>query len=862
MGLARATGTKPCYSGGGAAPAFSQAIKLTIRMSGLRSPERETLLEIHHRRRQAGERVDAELALTLALQVPEYRAEALICKGVDALHENRPQQAFLDFALAAQALPQRADLPALLAHAARLQQQPQLATALLQAAWEKAPSNRDLRQHLWQAYGHSESPERLRDRVEARLPEVTDPAEMRTLLDLLADSKPIGVVRFHPDAGEIRGWLIDPAAGDQPPRIVIQANGRSLDVTLDSPHPLLSQAGRPHGQGAIRIKVPSADCNVQITDVCGRPLLGSPLAVCAPLIEPTPSQGDPASQPVDVIIPVYKGLAETLECVESVLRARKLNKIRQRVIVLDDASPDAELAQRLQALAARGKIHYLRRPANLGFIRNMNRGMTLHPQSDLVWLNADTRVHGDWLDRLRNAAYSAPDIASATPLTNNGELMSFPVSRISHAMPNVSEQAQLDGLARTLGLAPIDIETGCGFCLFIKRRALDQVGYLDEQELLRGYGEETDWCMRARALGWRHVGAVDLFVAHRGGVSFGAEKPLRVLHNNGILRQRYPDAEGRYEAFCLRDPLRPAREALQRARLPALAKSLKTAAQTPHLLITSQVETKAPLSLHHRKHGQLIHVTLQARVDALPLSLEYSLPNDEPKLADDLATLGIGHLHYHLQAHCPRALLRLPSLLKVPYSADCLDDRLLEGDSNELLDFAAHAQSLRLQGSALLARYQTALPQACFVAQPLPQTTTQPITQPFYSALVADALDKPEVAARWLAVARHLRRQQSPVTLLLIEDTPWHADLSSTGICHLLPDIAGLSPTQRLALGGCSLAISLDPNPGAGWAAAARAVAHALPLYAPPSDLAAEAGAHPLAMLPLAGFEHFSEGQL
>lgn len=257
----------------------------------------------------------------------------------------------------------------------------------------------------------------------------------------------------------------------------------------------------------------------------------------------------------------------------------------------------------------------------------------------------------------------------------------------------------------------------------------------------------------------------------------------------------------------------------------------------------------------------MTRVTLQARVDALPLSLEYSLPNDEPKLLEDLATLGIGHLHYHLQAHCPRALLRLPSLLKVPYSADCLDDCLLEGDANELLDFAAHAESLRLQGSTLLARYQTALPQACFVAQPLPQTTTQAVTQPFHSALIADALDKPEVAARWLAVARHLRRQQSPVTLLLIEDTPWHADLSSTGICHLLPDIGGLSPTQRLALGGCSLAISLDPNPGASWAAATRAVAHALPLYAPPSELAAEAGAHPLAMLPLAGFEPFSEGQ-
>ncbi|EPN68250.1 glycosyl transferase family protein, partial [Pseudomonas syringae pv. actinidiae ICMP 19096] len=90
-----------------------------------------------------------------------------------------------------------------------------------------------------------------------------------------------------------------------------------------------------------------------------------------------------------------------------------------------------------------------------------------------------------------------------------------------------------------------------------KRKALDSVGYLDEVELLRGYGEETDWCLRARGLGWRHVGAPNVFVAHQGGISFGAEKALRVAHNNAILKRRYPDASSRYENFCLRDPIRP-----------------------------------------------------------------------------------------------------------------------------------------------------------------------------------------------------------------------------------------------------------------------------------------------------------------
>ncbi|MFB8831515.1 glycosyltransferase family 2 protein [Azotobacter sp. CWF10] len=146
--------------------------------------------------------------------------------------------------------------------------------------------------------------------------------------------------------------------------------------------------------------------------------------------------------------------------------------------------------------------------------------------------------------------------------------MSFPESRIANPMPSPQAHARLDRAARQSGLAPVELEVGCGFCFYIKRRALDAVGYLDEEALQRGYGEETDWCLRARRKGWRHLGATNLFVAHAGGHSFGPEKALRVYQNNSVLRRRYPDAERRFDAFAARDPLRPAREALQQLLAP------------------------------------------------------------------------------------------------------------------------------------------------------------------------------------------------------------------------------------------------------------------------------------------------------
>lgn len=179
--------------------------------------------------------------------------------------------------------------------------------------------------------------------------------------------------------------------------------------------------------------------------------------------------------------------------------------------------------------------------------------MALSPGKDVVWLNADTRVHGDWLDRLRQAAYSDASIASATPFTNNGELMSFPRSQVSHDMPSAAEQAELDDLARNTDSPPVDIETGCGFCLYIKREALDKVGYLDELHLARGYGEETDWCLRARSLGWKHVGHLT-YLWHTKVAFHSAQKILRVAQNNAVLRKRYLNASARYQAFASATP--------------------------------------------------------------------------------------------------------------------------------------------------------------------------------------------------------------------------------------------------------------------------------------------------------------------
>ncbi len=67
-----------------------------------------------------------------------------------------------------------------------------------------------------------------------------------------------------------------------------------------------------------------------------------------------------------------------------------------------------------------------RNDSNQGFVRSVNAGLALYPADDAVVLNSDTLVHGDWLSRLRAAAYSSPKIGTVTPWSNSGSIASYP----------------------------------------------------------------------------------------------------------------------------------------------------------------------------------------------------------------------------------------------------------------------------------------------------------------------------------------------------------------------------------------------------------------------------------------------------
>jgi GT2 family glycosyltransferase len=282
-----------------------------------------------------------------------------------------------------------------------------------------------------------------------------------------------------------------------------------------------------------------------------------------------------------IIIPVYRDKALVQACLQSVLASQPQNRSNTRIVVIDDCSPEPDLSAWLAALARAKAITLLRNPRNLGFIETVNRGMRVNPNDDALLLNADTVVHGDWVDRLRASLYSSADIASVTPWSNNGEISSFP--RIANAAPapSLKQLAALDATAAKLHAAgeieDIEVPACCGFTLLMRRSVIDEIGQFDGWELIRGYNEEVDWCMRARGRGYRHLAATGVFVAHVGTVSFRFEKTLRVAQNRATILARHPDYHPEYQAFVAKDGLEAPRKVMQQSLAGEAAQWLASA---------------------------------------------------------------------------------------------------------------------------------------------------------------------------------------------------------------------------------------------------------------------------------------------
>jgi GT2 family glycosyltransferase len=108
---------------------------------------------------------------------------------------------------------------------------------------------------------------------------------------------------------------------------------------------------------------------------------------------------------------------------------------------------------------------------------------------DVVLLNSDTEVPPGWLERLESLAHSSARVGSVTPLSDNATICSVPQWLVANRFPARMDTALLDEVAAAAGTGEwLELPTSVGFCVYLRRDALDACGYFDEELFGTGYG--------------------------------------------------------------------------------------------------------------------------------------------------------------------------------------------------------------------------------------------------------------------------------------------------------------------------------------------------------------------------------------
>ena len=344
--------------------------------------------------------------------------------------------------------------------------------------------------------------------------------------------------------------------------------------------------------------------------------LSQPLQRLLAIAQQVPVHFDPLPEPVDLVVPVYNNLAALPRLFDSL---RDNTRTDYRLIVVDDASSDTKVLPYLKArLGEHPGSLLLQHKENRGFVASVNLA-SQSVRHNFVLVNSDVELPPHWLERLMTPIFRDAKVASTTPFTNAGTICSFPQTNQDNDLYLELTVAQIDEAFQGISAAveAIELPSGVGFCMGINHAVWQQIGGFDEATFGRGYGEENDWCRRAKAKGFRNLLVTNLFVRHDHGGSFG-EDHASALKDRNLLKvhQRHPDYQQALDDYVRRDPTAPHR---------ALT-AMKLAAQH------SPREGGAALILDHDLGGGANHyrrIELARRIDSgQPVLLLTNTTND------------------------------------------------------------------------------------------------------------------------------------------------------------------------------------------------------------------------------------------
>lgn len=220
------------------------------------------------------------------------------------------------------------------------------------------------------------------------------------------------------------------------------------------------------------------------------------------------------------------------DCLRTVVGG--LGNLQAEILVVDNASDDGSAAMVKSAFPS---VTLIESTENLGFSGGNNIALKRAKGRYVMLLNTDTLIHGTvltdavaWLDDHPDVGVMGPRVLNADGSVQ-ASCSAFPSLRhLTMQTLGLTKLARLDGYRMTgwdrLSERQVDVISGAA--MFVRRSAMDEVGFLDEDFFF--YGEETDWCRRFEKAGWTLVFAPIQSVTH-----FGNGSARKLNHRRDVL---------------------------------------------------------------------------------------------------------------------------------------------------------------------------------------------------------------------------------------------------------------------------------------------------------------------------------------
>lgn len=220
---------------------------------------------------------------------------------------------------------------------------------------------------------------------------------------------------------------------------------------------------------------------------------------------------------VGVVVVNFNRADLLVQCLQSLREARDATALSVDLVVVDNGSADGSVETVRERYP---DVRLIANAANEGFAGGVSRGLAALDAPWVLLVNNDATVAPDAIDRLMEAARSAPDLAAVAAqmrfvrrpdLVNSAGLV---VDRLGVAQDRLLGEP-VDGEAQV----PCEVFGACGGAALLRTDAVAAVGGFDPRFF--AYLEDVDLAWRLAMAGWRSLYCPAAVVWHHHSATSG-----------------------------------------------------------------------------------------------------------------------------------------------------------------------------------------------------------------------------------------------------------------------------------------------------------------------------------------------------